>query len=133
MDIMDRTAILKQLKKYLDELNKKYNGTPLSDRQIAIFKKRIASYDTYFRKVWEKNNTDPVAEPDRFLRLLEEVDLTAILIIGDALADLLEVQYQEPHQIPLTTYVPIKEPIDVSGKLKLSNIKVIKKGLNGHS
>ena len=129
----DRTATLKQLKAYLSELNEKYRGKPLSDRQTAIFRKRIASYNTYFGRVWEKNDVDPVAEPERFLRLLEEIDLRTILIIGDALADLLEIQEQEPYQVPLTAYTVFERPIEISEKLKLSKIRVTKKGLNGHS
>lgn len=127
----DRTAILKQLRGYLNELNLKYNKTPLSESQIAILGKRMASYDIYFRKVQEKNKIDPAREPERFLRSLREVDQAMILMVGEALGDYIVIKPTEPQQVPLTVFAPTTQ--DSNEKLKLSKIRVNKKGVNGHS
>ena len=129
----DRAELLKELMDFLNELNLKYNETPLSESQIAILNKRMASYDIYFRKVQEKNGTDPVTEPEKFLRLLKEVDHHMLLIAGEALGEYIVLKPKDPQQIPLSTFAHLPEENEADEKLKLSKIRVTKKGLNGHS
>jgi len=128
-----KTKRLKELKDYLDALNVKYIGTPLSESQIAILTKRIASMDVYFRKVQEKSEIDPLKEPEKYLRLLGELDHKMILLVDEVFSDYVVLKPKTPQQVPITIFVSVADESQIQEKLKLSKIKVGKKGLNGHS
>jgi len=123
---------LEKLIKYLKALNVKYFDAPLSEMQIAILNKKLAEMSVYAKQLHEKNEIDPAKEPEKYLRSLRELNLRLLPYIDEIVCDPVG-QRRDPLQLHLGEFVEPSELSKEPGKLKLSGIKVAKKGLNGHS
>lgn len=116
----------KKLKDYLDMLNVKYTARHLSETQNAILKKEMAKAVIYFRWVKEKDKIDPENRPEEYIKLLNELDEVLRVRTRNFLNDEDLPFVRNFVNLPLSLFIE-------DGKVKLSDIKVSKKGLNGHS
>jgi hypothetical protein len=110
---------MERLIKYLEKLK----GRPLTDSEKAILKQKVSADIIYHRQVDELKNIDPMKEPMRYLRTINALNGYLCDII------LRNLPMTRP-QLSLDAFL---HQFEREEKIKLSKIRVIERGANGHS
>ena len=113
----------KEIQEFFELANSIHTKQPLTKTQKAIMKKIFAELDVYFRKVRYKNLIDIETNPEEYLRAIGELDYELRSKTRDFLNDE-DLPFLNMVDIPLSFFLE-KE------KIKLSEIRVGKKGLDG--